>query len=197
MNNSGAQRAVPIILIILVIIIAIAALVSVGRSIFGGDSQPVVNSGRESLLNTALDRSVRMTVRGPIVGDNVFHSYTITVSPTSRNLTTYQGYLLTQLETDQQTNNSKAYQQFVYALDRAAMMEGTEPEGDANDTRGICATGTLYRYETLQGTNVVKELWTTSCGRSKGSLRAVNQSLVRLFKAQIPDNNKLLTNIKL
>lgn len=197
MNNSGAQRAVPIVLIILIIIVVIAALVSVGRSIFGGESEPVVNTGKESLLNTSLDRSVRMTVRGPIVGDNQFHSYTITVSPTTRNLTTYQGYLLNALETNEQTNNSKAYQQFVFALDRAKMMDHDELEGDANDTRGICSAGRLYRYEVLQASNVVKELWTTTCSRSKGSLKEPNEPLVRLFKAQIPNANGTLGRVNL
>ena len=197
MNNSGAQRIVPIALVILIIIVAVAALISVGRTLFGGNSEPVVNTGKEALLNTSLDRSVRMTVRGRIVGDNAFNSYTITVTPTTRTLTTYQGYLLTELEKNEQTNNSKGYQQFVYALDRANMMEGDEPEGDANDTRGVCATGQLYRYEVLQGSNVVKELWTTSCSRSQGSLKANNQLLVRLFKAQIPDNSAQLGRIRL
>ena len=197
MNNSGAQRVVPIILVIIVIVIAVAALLSVGRSIFGGETEPVVNTGKESLLNTSLDRSVRMTVRGPIVGDNVFHTYTITATPTTRNLTTYQGYLQSQLETTDLANNSKAYEQFVYALDRADMMEGDELEGDADDMRGVCATGKLYRYEVLQGSNVVKSLWTTTCSKSKGSLRAVNQSLVRLFNVQIPDSAKLTNKVNL
>lgn len=197
MNNSGVQRVVPIILVLIVIIIAVAALVSVGRNLFGGSTEPVVNNGKEALLNTSLDRSVRMTVRGPIVGDNVFHSYTITATPTTRNLTTYQGYLQSQLETSDLANNSKAYEQFVYALDRADMMEGSELEGDADDIRGVCATGRLYRYEVFQGSNVVKSLWTTSCNRSKGSLDASNQALVRLFTAQIPGAAKVTGRVNL
>lgn len=197
MNNSGVQRIVPIILVLIVIIVAVAALVSVGRSIFGGESEPVVNNGKEALLNTSLDRSVRMTVRGPIVGDNIFHTYTITATPTSRNLTTYEGYMQNQLESTDLANNSKAYEQFVYALDRADMMEGDELEGDANDMRGICATGKAYKYEVMQGSNVVKSMWTTNCSRSKGSLKAVNQSLLRLFNAQIPDYTKLTGKVNL
>jgi hypothetical protein len=197
MNNSGVQRVVPIILVLIVIIVAVAALVSVARNIFGGNEAPVVNNGKESLVNTSLDRSVRMTVRGPIVGDNVFHSYTITVTPTTRNLTTYQGYLQNQLETSDLANNSKAYEQFVYALDRADMMEGDELEGDADDMRGVCATGYLYRYETIQGSNSVKTLWTTSCSRAKGSLDATNAALVRLFRVQIPEAGKITNKVNL
>ncbi len=197
MDNSGVQRIVPIVLVLIVIIIAVAALVSVARNLFGGETEPVVNTGKEALVNTSLDRSVRLTVRGRIVGDNVFHSYTITATPTTRNLTTYQGYLQNQLETSDLANNSKAYEQFVYALDRADMMEGRELEGDADDLRGVCATGYLYRYEVLQGTNVVKSLWTTSCSREKGSLKANNQALARLFRAQIPDAAKMTNKVNL
>ncbi|MFZ1361275.1 MAG: hypothetical protein WAS27_04610 [Candidatus Saccharimonadales bacterium] len=197
MNSSGAQRIIPAILVLIVIIVAIAALVSVGRSIFGGPSQEVVNTGRESLLNTSLDRSVRMTVRGPIVGDDQFHTYVMTITPTTRNLTTYQGYLRTQLETTDLANNSKGYEQFVYALDRANMMAGDELEGEADDTRGICAQGIMYQYQVLQGTNVIKTLWTTSCSKSRGSLRAVNQTLLRLFRAQTPDTAKMTRKINL
>lgn len=197
MNNSGVQRIVPIVLVLIVIIVAVAALVSVGRTIFGGSEEPVVNNGKEALLNTSLDRSVRMTVRGPIVGDSQFHSYTITATPTTRNLTTYEGYLQSQIETSDLANNSKAYEQLVYALDRADMMEGKELEGDADDMRGVCATGRLYRYEVVQGSNVVKSLWTTTCGNAKGSLKASNQVLLRLFKAQIPDVSKITSKVKL
>lgn len=197
MNSSGAQRIVPIILVILIVVVAVVALISVGRSLFGGGSEMTVNTGKEALVDTSLDRSVRMTVRGNIVGDNVFHTYAVTVTPTNRNITTYRGYLLNQVATQDLENNSKAYEQFVYALDRAKMMDGTEPEGEANDTRGVCAEGKLYRYDVMQGSNIVKSLWTTTCGQSRGSLKAVNQVLFRLFNAQIPDYAKLTSQVNL
>ncbi len=197
MNSSGAQRIIPIILVLIVTVVAVAALISVGRSIFGGPAEQVVNTGKESLLDTSIDRSVRMTVRGPIVGDDIFHSYTVTVTPTTRNLTTYQGYLQTQLEVSDLANNSKGYEQFVHALDRAKMMDASELEGDANDTRGICAQGTLYQYDVMQSTHVVKSLWTTSCSKSRGSLGTNNQTLLRLFRKQIPDAPKLTGKIAL
>lgn len=197
MNSSGAQRIVPIILVIIVIIVAVAALISVGRSIFGGTDAPDANTGEQALLNTSIDRSVQMRVRGPIVGNERFFTYTVTVSPTARNLTTYEGYLLNQLATLDLPNNSKAYEQFVYALDRANMMKGTELEGEANDTRGICATGKMYEYEVLQGNNVIQSLWTTTCSRSKGSLDAVNNALSRLFDVQMPGSERLTDAVNL
>ncbi|RYX79472.1 hypothetical protein EON76_02020 [bacterium] len=198
MNNSGVQRIIPIALVLVVIVIAVAALFSVGRSIFGSNEpEEVVNTGKQALLNTSLDRSVRLTVRGPIVADEQFHSYTVTASPTSRTLTTYQGYLDNQVDQVQLPNNNRSYEQFIYALDRASMMESDELDGDSNDVRGICATGRVYEYEVLQASNVIKKLWTTSCSKIKGSQKANNARLSELFQAQVPDANKTTRKVKL
>ena len=199
MNNSGVQRIVPIALVLIVIVIAVVALFSLGRSIFGGGTEAptVVNTGQESLINTAIDRSVKVTVRGPIVADENYHSYVITASPTMRTLTTYEGYLGRQVETKELPNNTQSYEEFVYALDRAQLMEGSPLEGEANDTRGICATGRLFEYEVMQASNSVKRLWTSTCKGSAGSLDANNQQLLRLFQGQIPDYAKLTNKVKL
>lgn len=198
MNNSGLQRLVPIALVLIVIIVAIAALVSLGRSIFGGGSaEPVVDTGKEALLNTALDRSVRVTVRGPIVGDENFHSYRIIVSPTTRILTTYEGYLDRQVDTKQLVNNTRGYEQFVHALDRAALTDSVALEGGAADMRGICATGKVYQYEVMQASNVVKKVWTTTCKNAKGSLKANNTTLLKLFQVQVPDYDDLTQKVRL
>lgn len=198
MNNSGVQRIIPIALVLIVIVIAVAALFSVGRSIFGSNKpEEVVNTGKQALLNTSLDRSVRLTVRGPIVADEQFHSYTIIASPTSRTLTTYQGYLDNQVDQVQLPNNNRSYEQFIYALDRASMMESDELDGDSNDVRGICATGRVYEYEVLQASNVIKKLWTTSCSKIKGSQKANNARLSELFQAQVPDASKTTRKVKL
>lgn len=202
MDRSGLQRVIPIIIAIIVIAGIAWALISLGRAFFGGegDSSPSpspVNSGKQALTTTTADRSVRLSVRGPIVAQENFHSYSISVSPDSRTMTTYEGYLGEQIDTSQLDNNVQAYEQFVNALDRANMMEGTPLTGDANDTAGVCATGNLYMFEVLQATNVVRSLWTTTCKGSAGSLKANRQQLQNLFKAQIPDFTKLASKIRL
>lgn len=199
MNNSGVQRLVPIVLVLIVIAVAVAALVSLGRNLFGGNSTPevVVNTGKEALVNTAMDRSVRLTVRGPIVAEEDFHSYTITASPTNRNITTYVGYLDSQVETKDFANNTQAYEQLVFALDRADLMEGNALEGEANDTRGVCATGRVFEYEVMQASNVIKKLWTSTCKNARGSLKATNQQVLRLFQTQIPDYTNYTRKINL
>lgn len=200
MYKSSSSRVFPIILVLIVVAIAIAALVSVGRAIFGGGdgpSQSQVDVGRDALLSTAVERSVRMTVRGPIVADENFRTYQIAVDSSSRRLTTYSGYLSQTIDTEQYGNNTQAYEQFVYALDKANMMRGEAFTGAEDDTRGICATGRVYEFEVLQGDSTVKRLWTSTCKGSKGSLRASLDQVRELFHEQIPDSENMLEEIDL
>lgn len=203
MDRSGLQRVIPIIIVIVVIALAGWALISLGRALFSGGSDgsspspTPTNNGKTALTQTTADRSVRMTVRGPIVANENFHSYTISVSPDTRNMTTYVGYTGDVVDTSQLGNNAQAYTQLVNALDRANMMEGTPLSGDANKTEGICATGYVYMFEVLQGENVIQSLWTSSCKGSVGSLKANLQQLRNLFQRQIPDFTKLSSKIKL
>lgn len=197
MYKGNSSRILPILLVLIVVAIAIAGLVSVGRMIFGGDqpSEGQVDVGRDSLLNTSVDRSVRMTVRGPIVAEEEFRSYQITVSPSSRRLVTYSGYLESPTETKQYSNNVEAYEQFVHALDKANMMNGDAFEGEKDDTRGICATGSVYEFEVLRADSSVKRLWTSTCRGSTGSFKASIEQVEGLFLEQIPDAQQVLKDL--
>ncbi len=183
----------------IVVAVGIAALVSVGRAILGGTDQPIgqPDTSRQALLDTAVDRSVRMTVRGKIVADEDFRSYQITVSPTSRTLTTYGGYLEQVIDTKQLGNNSPAYEEFVYALERTNFVTASALTDEKDDTRGVCAAGKVYEFEVMQGTTVIKRLWTSTCKSASGSLKVNQATLSELFLGQIPDNRPLLNKISL
>ncbi|MCA9335085.1 hypothetical protein KC953_02990 [Candidatus Saccharibacteria bacterium] len=197
MDRSGLQRLVPIFLVCIVIVLAVAALVSLGRTLFGGNIQveAPVNSGMQELTSTLADRSVRMSVRGPIVARENYYTYKITISPDARNMTTYHGYLGDEAESMQMQNDAQAYGQFVHALAYANMMNGVPLSKEADDTTGICASGYLYEFEVRQGDNSVQRLWTTTCGGSLGSLKANLSQVVGLFRQQIPEYSKLLRKI--
>lgn len=202
MSRYSRSRFLPILLIVVVMIVAIVALVTLARSIFfsGGSKQAAeqqIDVSREALLSTEAGRKVRMTVRGPIVADENFNSYQIIVTPSSRTLTTYRGYLDQPIDTTQLDNNTSAYEQFVYALDKANLPVGVQFAAEKDDTRGICATGRLYEYEIVDGQNVVKRLWTSTCKGSPGSLRASAEQLTDLFIEQIPDAQTPLKKIEL
>lgn len=196
MYQGNSWRIFPIVLVLVVIAIVVTLFISIGSLLFGGAKQSTVDTSQQELVNVAADHNVRMITRGPIVANEDFRSSTIDISSSSRTVSYYTGYLDQTLATERYDNNVKAYESFVYALDRLDLTNGAQLEGAADDTRGICATGSVYEFEIRVGQNVIKRLWTTSC-RNGGSLRA-NVSQVRdLFFAQVPRSSELLDQIEL
>lgn len=192
-------RVIPGILIVVIIVVALVALISLGRALFfsGSDTTAIPDVSREALLSTTASHSVRMIVRGPIVSNENFRSYQITISPDSRVITSYSGYLDTKLEEVVLSNNVKAYDEFVHALDKANLTKGDMLTGEDNDLRGVCATGTVTDFAVLDNGSAVKELWTSTCKGSRGSLDASASQLGGLFRAQIPESNNLIKKIDL
>lgn len=201
MANYRTSRIIPVVLVVVIIIIAIASLVSLARVVFFSGSSTSnttqVDVSRDALLNTTAEHSVTMTVRGPIVADEAFHSYKINISPNSRTITTYAGYLNTVVAQTALGNSVASYDEFVHALDKANLTKGKQLTGDKNDTSGVCATGSVYQFTVYDGTTDVKDLWTSTCSGSKGSLDASVAQLTSLFVKQIPGADKLITNINL
>ena len=194
-----SSRILPTILTIIIIIVAIAGLVALARVVFTGSSnrsQDVVDVSKQNLLNAEDGRAVRMTVRGPIVADEDFRSFSITVSPSSRQYTAYTGYLDAVTAQETLSNNRAAYEQFVHALDKANLVLGNPFEGEKNNVLGICATGKVYEFSLLNGGEVEEMLWTSTCGGSKGSLRASAAQLSQLFLEQIPNGVDVTLNGK-
>ena len=66
-------------------------------------------------------------------------------------------------------------------------MTGDELSGDANETRGICATGNLYEFEMLLGDKVVK--------RNSGRRRYVVARWVRSKAKSWPGNGAVQKQI--
>jgi len=182
----NASRALPIIFVFIIIVIAVVAMIALTRAVFfsGSSKTAKVDTSEQSLLDVSDGHSVSMTVRGPIVADEAFHSYTIDVSPSSRELTTYSGYEDTIVDQSSLPNNDAAYTQFVFALDKANLVKGTD---DQSDIRGICASGRVYQFTIYNGGSPVKSLWTSTCSGSRGTLKANVGQLSTLFLNQIPN----------
>jgi len=189
-------RVIPIALTLIVIAIAIAGMVSLARFMFfsgdaGSDSSQTEIS-KYLLVDTSADRAVRMVVRGKIVAEETFRSYRIQISPNERTLVTYQGYLDQPIATISLVNNIPAYEQFVYALQKLNFMNADEQTGDKNDLRGICATGYVYDFQMLKANESIKQLWTSSCSVSSGSLNAKIDPIMKLFIDQIPEAKSII-----
>lgn len=194
MYRSSSSRIIPVILAVVVIVAVVAGLVAVGRYLFGGngqqrqEEQEQVETVRDQLLTLAADRSVRVTVRGPIVGDDRFQTQRIAISPSSRIFTVYRGYLEDIDDQKSYDNNMQAYEEFVHALDKADMMRpGVVSPEDATDIRGICATGRIFEFEIIAASSIIDRRWTSTCKGSPGSFGASVDQVLDLFSAQIPE----------
>ena len=203
MRQGNNSQIFPVIIIVIIIVVSVAAIVALVRTfVLNGDNtsqQETVNQqsvDEKALLSTTADRGVRMSVRGEITADEKFRSYQIVIKPTGRSMTTYEGYLDTPLESVSLDNNTKAYEEFVYALNRAGMVAGEQLKGEADDIRGLCANGKILVFETLQNDQTAKRLWTTTCKKqSPGSLLANDTQLSGMFVKQIPQAPDLIKNM--
>ena len=189
----------PIIIVIIVIALIVAAIVTVVRMAMNGSSGEGQTNTKtatlqESELNREASRSVRWTVRGPIVADENFRSYQITVTPNSRTFVTYSGYLEQVMDTKKYDNNTKAYEEFVYALDKANI--GATRDAKDEEFRGVCATkGVAYMFETLNNSEPDNTVWSSSSKDSAGTMGADPLKVQALFVNQIPDFNPLFNKV--
>lgn len=198
MNLRRNNQLLPVILIVIIVVVSVAAVVALARTLFFGQDATGNDkevTERNELIETTADRSVRMTIRGGLTADEKFRSYQITISPAARVMTTYSGYLDQQVDSVQLENNTRAYEEFVYALNRAGMMGGTPLKGEDDDRRGLCPGGKIIEFETMQNSQSTKELWTTTCSGVKGSFKGNSGQVSDMFLAQIPQGSDLLKAI--
>lgn len=200
MKKSNLSRMIPILFIVVVVVVAIGTITMIIRNATGGNKPKEevvtqIDESEKALVSSGADRSIRMSVRGQLVADEEFNSYQITISPTKRKIETFAGYLERSLENESLENNIKAYEELVFALNKAQMMKGVELKGADNDLRGVCASGNLYVFEILKNNTPEKMLWTSTCKLSKGSLVASYDQLRKLFLNQIPNSAKLIKKI--
>jgi len=183
MKRTVLSRIILVSLGLLIVILVISAISAAIRS---AGSQPVPIN--ELLVNNN-DRAVEMVIRGPIVADEKFKTYSIKISPDERRVTSYNGYSLYENEYKALPNTYKAYDEFIHALNKANLMLGDELP---SDLRGTCATGKVYEFKLMKGAKVVKTLWTSTCSGAKGTLKANLNQVYNLFTNQIPDAKKYL-----
>lgn len=194
MYKGSKPKIVPILIAVIIIALIVAALVSLGRMLFTGSTgtnQTTATSEsdkiRTDLLDTSNGRAVRFTERGPIIADEQFKSYQIVVSPTTRSYTTYSGYLDRVISAKVYQNNDKAYEELVYALDKAYVYKVRDTQGN-DDIRGVCATnGRVYLFETTNIDTATHTLWTSTCKGSLGNMGASLSQVKALFTNQVPD----------
>lgn len=193
------KKIIPVALTMVGISVAIALLITIVRISFFPDNSTnigiITDNSRVALLDTSANNSVKMIVRGQLVADEDYRSFQMQISPNYRTLSSTNGYLGEPVILDSNNNNIPAYEQFVYALDKANLAKGVELSGDKNDLRGICATGRVYIFQIINDGRIVKQLWTSTCSGSLGSLQASLEQLSNLFYAQMPESKSIISKL--
>lgn len=194
MKGEGFSGKGLIIASVVFILIVGTIFFAISGGLFGGNGNA---DERATVTDIIEGRSVRMTVEGPIVGEERRESYRIEVGTNERTIEALQGYQAAVLSAQTFTNNRPAYTEFAYALSRAGFDDRRNVSDEAADERGVCAEGKVYIFELLDDGRTLSRAWTSSCSNAKGTLGTSYNDLKQLFDAQIDDRTRLLGDIRL
>jgi hypothetical protein len=181
------------------VVLLIAAIVSIVRGISRShdDSTAVVPEDDTSLITTNIpDTRVEIVVRGPLVADENFASYRVSISQSERVMNVYRGYQKELVESRTLPNNDVAFRQFIEAIDKQNFTRDTGAEvGDSLD--GVCAIGQVVTFNVYKNGDLAKMLWTSTCNGAPGNFGGNLDRIRLLFSLQIPDFNSLIRDTEL
>jgi|SRR3989344_682288 len=178
--------------------LVLLAIFLFGIVIFGSDpgensekpATPISKNTKSLPDYASTDAIARLTIDGPINGDDMHRQIRISVSSTLRTIDIIQGYQGTVIQTESFINNQAAYTAFLHALNKAGytgkLVKTKKIPFVSDDDQGACPLGNRYYYEIINsGNNADQRLWTSSCGAPVpgnfgGSAPLVNQ----LFQTQ-------------
>lgn len=140
---------------------------------------------------------VSLTARGKINGDDIHRRIVITVARDFRQIDIIQGYEGNVIQTQRFENNSDAYQEFLYAIQRAGFVRKKSGiEGELANPLGRCPTGKLYTFQHEADSEELSNLWSASCDEM-GTFAGNSSLLQTLFKAQITNYSKITSGVSL
>jgi hypothetical protein len=137
--------------------------------------------------------SVVLTVAGEIINDEDYRAIRITITPAQRRLEVLAGYDGRVVMSQTFANSSAGYDNFMRAL--AKNDYTSTQDARHQDERGVCATGNRYTYDVYEASKLVHHSWSTTCSAKEGSFAGSSSSIRQLFRAQIPDYNKLTADV--
>lgn len=187
--NEGMRKVVLNRIILIALVVVVLILIVAAITGLGSPKTIVSTPENTTLLTNTPEMSLTMKIRGPIVANEDFSVKTITVSPSSRQYQETTGYLETPpiASTAQNlTNNIKAYDEFIFALEKGQLFNGNNLTAE-NDLRGVCATGRTYEFTLYKSGTPVISTWSSTCKDTTGNLRGDLSGLVGIFAKQIPD----------
>jgi hypothetical protein len=169
------------------LIILIIMLVS------GGNKGQVPQTAKTLDSYAATDAAASMVIDGPINAAGEHQIIRITVDRENVTYEELRGYDGSVTEMHKFSNSENAYDVFLHALRHAGFTQG-DTSSKAGDEKGYCPLGERYIFQLVQGDESIERFWATSCGNPKtyhGNLGVT----IALFKAQVPDYDKLSSNV--
>jgi hypothetical protein len=143
------------------------------------------------------DNAVSYMVDGVTNSTEDHRAIKITITNKARTLEVFSGYNGNVIISQSFANDTASYRVFLAGLQTVGFIKQNTKNTDLNYT-GKCPLG--YRF--ILNTSGIKDapqlLWTSSCGNAvKGNFAGNLDSVKQLFKAQIPDYNKLITGVRI
>ena len=92
-------------------------------------------------------------------------------------------------------NSSDAFEEFMYALERAGFTDDRNSEFDT--VKGVCPKGTRSEYVLSKQGAELSRLWSTSCSRKDGSFAGERRLVRDLFQNQILNYRDLTRDVSL
>ncbi|MDZ7785947.1 MAG: hypothetical protein U5L95_02390 [Candidatus Saccharibacteria bacterium] len=162
----------------------------------GGPSE-VVEEDDAAKLSTYADSSAKVSyeVRGEIVANEEHQSIRFTIDRNQRVFEVFDGYQKKVIKKKTFSNNSKAYEEFIYALDRAGFIN--QQEADFDTEKGVCPEGNVMVYKLADQGEDISRLWSGSCDDEAGTFGGDDDDVEDLFEAQIPDYRDIARDVNL
>lgn len=161
-----------------------------------GDDPAQPTPLRSSQLVEFADKNstVSHTTVGKVVGNEQHYSIRITVTPVERRLEILNTYDDNVIRSQTFQNTGSAYENFLSAIGGQGFI--TSKETSIRDQRSACPTGTRYTYDLRENGDSRVNLWSTSCN-SNGTFAGRAATIRQLFQRQIPDYDRLVTDVRL
>ncbi len=180
-------------------VVTILLLILAVVLVIGGDNGDQNGNAPEDVtLSDYIDRSgseVSYTVAGPIVAQENYREIRIIVTPSSRTVQIISGYDGTVTDGRDFGNTRNAYAEFLQALEQAGFAEVND-NPSADGPEGVCPTGRRHSFVLRAEDETVRDLWSVTCRGVRGSFAGQQGIIDRLFKAQIPDYNTIVRNVR-
>lgn len=174
--------------IILVLIFVVVLAVRGG----GGDTSSTETPKQLTEYAAEANTESVLTNAGAINAEENHRVIQITVTDTARTLEVLDGYNGKASLSKTFSNTTSAFEAFLGGLQQVGF---TKTRKTAAEFTSVCPIGTRNSYKLVSGDQTVVDGWSASC--QKGSYGGNVSQTERLFQAQIPDYQNLVTDVSL